>query len=98
YSVQFAADMVLAMMPHVFPQYRKTAWRGLVTMKPLQGTISPAPELAGATSLRDVIVYSGQATYRAGVTYTFVIDMVPDYVFQGSLSGKFCIHEQKFST
>jgi hypothetical protein len=23
--------------------------------------------------------------------------MVPDYVFQGTLSGRFCIHEQKFT-
>jgi hypothetical protein len=66
-------------------------------MKGLRGTISPAPELTGATSLNDVIAYGARVPYRAGVTYAFSIDMVPDYVFQGTLSGRFCVHDQKFA-
>jgi hypothetical protein len=65
-------------------------------MKALSGTITPAPQMVGAQSLQDVIVYAADATYQAG-TYTFTIDMVPDYVFQGTQSGRFCIHEQKFT-
>jgi len=47
--------------------------------------------------MQDVIVYQAAATYQAGVTYTFIIDLVPDFVFQGTQSGRFCIHEQKFT-
>ena len=46
--------------------------------------------------MRDVIVYQAAATYQAGVTYTFTVDMAPDFVFQGTQTGRFCIHEQKF--
>jgi hypothetical protein len=42
-------------------------------------------------------VYGVAATYRKGVTYEFTVDMAPDYVMQGELSGKFCLYEQKFA-
>jgi hypothetical protein len=63
-------------------------------MKPLNGTITPAPKLAGVQSLQDVIVYTGAATYQGGATYTFTVDMVPDYVFQGTQTGRFCIYSR----
>jgi len=61
------------------------------------GTITPEPQMVGVQSLQDVLVYRAAATYRAGQTYTFVVDMVPDYVFQGTQTGRFCIYEQKFN-
>src|SRR5215813_126066 len=65
-------------------------------MKPSSGTINPAPQMAGVQSLQDVIIYSAAATYQPG-TYSFTVDMVPVYVFQGTQSGRFCVHEQKFN-
>jgi hypothetical protein len=96
YSVQVPSARTIAAVPLVFPVYAQTAWRGLVEMKPLGGTITPAPQLIGAQSLQDVIVYRAAATYVPGVIYTFAVDLVPDYVFQGTLSGRFCLYEQKF--
>jgi len=98
YSIRFDADAVVVAVPNVFPAYQATDWRGLVTMKPLGGTINPLPTLFGATSLTDVIVYRGGAQYKAGTTYTFSIDLIPDYVFQGAVSGRFCLHDQKFAS
>ncbi len=66
-----------------------------IGMRPLGGTITPVPEMVGVQSLQDVLVYRAAATYQAGTTYTFTVDMVPDYVFQGTQTGRFCIHEQK---
>jgi hypothetical protein len=97
YSIRFPSQQTIAAMPHVFPVYQATTWRGMVTMKPLNGAISPAPQMVGVQSLQDVIVYQAAATYQGGVTYTFTVDMAPDFVFQGTQSGRFCIHEQKFS-
>jgi hypothetical protein len=95
YSIQFPSRQTIVAVPHVFPVYQPTDWRGVVTMKPLAGTITPAPQNVGVQSLHDVIAYGGAATYQAGATYTFMIDMVPDYVVQGTQTGRFCIHEQK---
>jgi hypothetical protein len=97
YSIRFPQRQTITAVPHVFPVYSETAWRGMVTMKPLTGTITPAPQMVGVQSLQDVIVYQAEATYQAGTSYSFTIDMIPDFVFQGSLSGRFCIHEQKFT-
>lgn len=97
YSIRFSTRQTITAVPHVFPVYSDFSWRGMVTMKPLSGTISPAPQMAGVQSLQDVIAYQAVATYQAGVTYTFTIDMIPDFVFQGTQSGRFCIHEQKFT-
>ena len=97
YSIQFPARRTITAVPHVFPVYQPAAWRGLVAMKPLGGAITPAPGMVGAQSLQHVIVYSADATYEAGITYTFTIDMAPDFVFQGTQTGRFCIHEQKFT-
>jgi hypothetical protein len=97
YSIRFPQRQTITAVPHVFPVYPEIAWRGMVTMKPLTGTITPAPQMVGVQSLRDVIVYQAAATYQAGVTYSFTIDMIPDFVFQGTESGRFCIHEQKFT-
>lgn len=97
YSIRFPSRQTITAVPHVFPVYQRTAWRGMVTMKPLAGTIVPVPQMVGVQSLQDVIVYRAAATYQAGVTYTFTVDMVPDFVFQGAQTGRFCIHEQKFT-
>jgi hypothetical protein len=97
YSLQVPRRMTLAAVPNVFPAYPNFAWRGVVTMKPLTGSINPAPAMIGVQNLRDVIVYQGEATYEPGVTYSFIVDFAPDYVIQGTQSGRFCLYEQKFT-
>jgi len=97
YTMKFPSRQTIRVIPHVFPVYQDPAWRGVVTMKPLTGSISPAPQMVGVQTMHDVIAYEGAATYQAGMTYTFTIDMVPDYVYQGTQSGRFCIHDQKFT-
>jgi hypothetical protein len=97
YSIQFPSRQTIVAVPHVFPVYQPWTWRGLVTMKTLGGTIAPAPQLLGVQSLQDVIIYRAAATYQSGTTYDFTVDMVPDYVTQGTQTGRFCIYEEKFS-
>ncbi len=97
YSMQFPARQTIAVVPHVFPVYQPWAWRSVVAMKALAGSINPAPQMVGVQSLQDVIIYGAKATYQAGVTYSFTMDMVPDYIFKGTQTGRFCIHEQKFN-
>jgi hypothetical protein len=98
YAVLFGEDATVRIVPHVAPWFQTPDWRGVVEMKGLAGAITPLPEMVGAGALRDVIVYGGAATYRKGVTYEVTVDMVPDYVIQGELSGKFCLYEEKFAS
>src|SRR5262245_3064861 len=95
YSIQFPSTQTIVAVPHVFPAYQATAWRGVVEMKPMAGTVMPPPQVAGVQSQQDVIIYKSAATYEGGKSYTFTVDMVPDYVFQGVQTGRFCIYNQK---
>ena len=97
YSIQFPARQTIVAAPFVFPVYQPWEWRGVVEMKSLGGTISPAPQMVGVQSLQEVVLYRAAATYEANTTYTFTVDMVPNYVIQGAQSGRFCIYEQKFT-
>jgi hypothetical protein len=97
YSIRFPVRQTIVAVPSVFPVYQAFAWRGVVEMKALGGTIDPAPRMVGVQSLQDVLIYRAATTYEAGTTYTFTIDMVPDYVFQGTQTGRFCLYEQKFT-
>jgi hypothetical protein len=97
YSIQFPSRQTIVAVPFVFPVYSQTDWRSIVEMRPTAGTITPAPQMLGVQSMQDVIVYRGGATYQAGTTYNFTIDFIPNYIVQGTQTGRFCIHEQKFS-
>ena len=98
YSIQFPSRQTLVAVPNVFPSYSEAAWRGAVEMKPLDGTITPPPQMVGVQSLRDVIVYRASATFEPDISYAFIVDFVPDYVFQGTLTGRFCLYEEMVSS
>jgi len=91
------ADTIIAAVPHVFPWYEAWDWRGVVGMKAVQGSIDPQPEADGGAGVSDVILYNARAHYRAGVTYSITVDLAPDYVIQGQISGSFCMYESKFN-
>src|SRR5262245_61119323 len=44
YSIRFTSRQTVAAVPLVFPVYQQPEWRGVVEMKPLAGTITPAPQ------------------------------------------------------
>lgn len=96
YAFQPETDLLIAAIPHVFPAYTALDWRGTVSMKPLNGAVNPVPEIEGVASVSDLILYNARARYRAGITYAFTVDLIPDYVIQGVLTGGFCLYEQKF--
>jgi hypothetical protein len=95
YSIEFPARLTISAIPSATPAYpdSHSEWRG-VEMKPLTGTISPSPQLE-SVAMRDVIVHGAGATYQPG-SYSFTVDLIPDYVLQGTEPGRFCINEHKF--
>jgi len=97
YSIRFQSQQTIRAIPHVFPEYALPVWRGVVVMKPLTGSITPMPGMVGVQSMRDVIQYEAAATYQQGIDYSFSIDLIPDFVYQGTQSGRFCVFNQKVS-
>jgi hypothetical protein len=97
YRFQPSVDTIIAAVPHVFPWYQAWDWRSVVGMKAVQGSIDPQPEAYGVASVSEVILYNARARYRAGITYSITVDLAPDYVIQGQISGAFCMYEAKFN-
>ena len=95
-AVQFGAAAMYTVRPHVFPVYANFDWRGAVTMKVLDGEVSPAPENRAADGLADVIRYGGAAQYEAGVVYRFTFDLVPQYVIRNRAGTKYCLYLEEF--
>jgi len=95
-SVRFGAAGAYTVRPHVFPLYANTDWRGVATMKVLDGEVTPAPENTAADSLADVIRYGGAAQYQAGVLYRFHFDMVPAYVIRNKAGTRYCLYMEPF--
>jgi hypothetical protein len=95
-GVRFAAAGMYSVRPHVFPLYANTDWRGAVTLKVLDGEVSPQPKNVAADSLADVIRYSGGAQYEAGTVYRFQYDLVPGYVIRNRAGTRYCLYLEEF--
>ncbi len=95
-AVRFGAAGSYALRPHVFPLYANASWRGAVTMKVLDGAVSPQPRNTAADSLADVLRYSGAAEYEAGVEYRFQFDLVPGYAIRNRAATRYCLYMDEF--
>jgi hypothetical protein len=98
FNVQFPADGYHALSLHVFPVYQEYKWRGEVTMKVQNESITPLPQTQNAVDSKALLRYSAPAYYRGGVAYSAVADMVPDYVIYNVDSSRTCIYNYKFQS
>ena len=70
-------------------------------MKVFRESIKPQPERPTTDpniwhDPNTLILYGSEARYRADTTYHFVVDLIPDYVFQNAARTKFCVFNLKF--
>jgi hypothetical protein len=95
-GVRFGAAGPYTVRPHVFPLYANADWRGSVTMKVLDGEVTPTPQNTAADSLADVIRFGGAAQYQADVLYRFQFDLVPGYVIRNKAGTRYCLYMDEF--
>jgi len=66
-------------------------------MKPLTGSIEPQPSEAGSPQYQAHILANGAGyLYRAGTTYHFTAEYVPNYIIQNEKKTRFCIWSQQY--
>ena len=89
YAVRVSRDGHYAFSPSVLPNYASENWRGKIQMQVLAVNIDPMPEglRGGAQQLR----YGAGAIYRAGKTYRFTVDTIPNFAIQNAHKTRFCI-------
>ncbi|HET9788861.1 MAG TPA: hypothetical protein VFP47_17105 [Pyrinomonadaceae bacterium] len=97
YDVEFSQDGYHNPELELFLDYQKSEWRGRIDVYPLTGSIEPQPAEAGSPQDQPhILSYGAGYLYRAGTTYHFTVELVPDYVIQNKEKTKFCIYFQKF--
>ena len=96
-DVEFSQDGYYNPELHIYPDYRNDDWRGRIDMKPLTGSIEPLPAEDGSPQDRPhILAFGAGYLYRAGTTYHFTAEYIPDYVIQNEKKTKFCIWNQQY--
>ena len=96
YEARFSQNGAYSPSPFIFPVYEDYDLRGSVEMRVIHETIEPAPEVQYSFQMPDLLKFDTAASYTAGVTYHFTVDLVPDYIIQNATKDKFCIYVKKF--
>ena len=97
YDVEFSQDGYYNPKLELFLDYQKSEWRGRIDMYPLTGSIEPQPAETGSPQDQPhILSYGAGYLYRAGTSYHFTAELVPDYVIQNKEKTKFCVYFQKY--
>ncbi len=97
FDVEFSQDGYYNPELQVYLDYKNPEWRGRINMKPLTGSIEPQPAEAGSPQIQPhILAFGAGYLYRAGTTYHFTAEYIPDYVIQNEKKTKFCIWRQQF--
>jgi hypothetical protein len=95
YDVEFSHDGYYNPELLLFLNYKNVEWRGRITMTTLTGSIEPKPEEPGAPQDQPHVGYGAGYLYKAGTTYHFTAEYIPDFVNYNENRSKFCINYQK---
>lgn len=98
YDIQFSQDGYFNPELDIFLDYKKEDWRGRIDMKPLTGSIEPKPEESGSPQVQPhMLAYGAGYLYKAGTTYHFTAEYVPNYAVQNEEKTKFCIYHDPYN-
>ena len=97
FDVEFSQDGYYNPKLHIHPDYKNDDWRGRIDMNPLTGSIEPLPAEEGSPQDQPhILAFGAGYLYRAGTTYHFTAEYIPDFVIQNEKKTKFCIWNQRY--
>jgi len=94
YSIRFPVDGQYSPFPQAFPERITSAYTGALSLRVHRSNIEPLPEgLQNAQQL----FFGGRPTFKGGVTYKFMIEMVPGYDSYNEQKKSFCLMTKSYS-
>jgi hypothetical protein len=97
YAVRVSQNGYYRLSPAVSPIYADVNLRGKIQMQVITGSVEPLPDGVSAGGSTDFLKYGGRARYKAGMTYRFVADVVPNFAIQNAQRTRFCIMRWMFN-
>lgn len=91
YAVRVSQDGHYAFAPSVWPIYADANSRGKIEMNTIALSVDPLPEGLNPQAAALHLRYGGGASYKAGTTYRFTADTVPNFAIQNAQKTRFCI-------
>lgn len=98
YAVRVSSDGHYAFSPSIWPAYGDQNSRGKIEMHAIAVEVDPLPEGLNPKAAGLQLRYGGGATYRAGKTYRFVVDTIPNFAIQNAQKTRFCIMRESFKS
>jgi hypothetical protein len=98
YAMRVSQDGYYSFSPSVWPIYADERSRGRIEMQPIALNVDPLPEGLNLKTSALQLRYGGGGTYRAGKTYRFVVDTIPNFAIQNAQRTRFCIMHPSFQS
>ncbi len=94
YSIRFPVDGQYSPFPQAFPERITSTYTGALSLRILRSSVLPLPE--GAQPGQQLFA-AGRQTFKGGVTYNFVIEMVPSYATYNEQKKSFCLATKAYT-
>lgn len=92
YSIEFPLEGIYSPYPQLYPDRMGGGYTGSLSMRPHKGSV----EGGGAEPNRNLST-NVRANFKSGVTYNFVLDMVPSYLHYNEQKKQFCFQTKIFN-
>lgn len=94
YSIRFPVDGQYSPYPQAFPERINNTYTGAMNLRLHRSYIEPLPE--GLQSPQQMF-FSGRPTFKAGITYNLIVEMVPGYANYNEQKKSFCLATRSYS-
>ncbi len=94
YSIIFPVEGSYSPYPKVYPEHFNSSYTAALSMRVLKISVEPKP---GGIQNPDQLFFGSRATFKPDVTYTFTVDLVPNYVNYNDQKRSFCVQTKIYS-
>jgi len=94
YSVRFPVDGQYSPFPQAFPERINGAYTGALSLRVQRSSVEPMPE--GLQNSQQMF-FGARPMFKGGVTYNFMIEMVPSYANYNEQKKTFCLMTKTYS-
>jgi hypothetical protein len=94
YSILFPVEGSYSPYPKLYPEHFNSSYTAALSMRVINISVEPKP---GGIQNPDQLFFGSRATFKPDVTYTFTVDLVPNYVAYSDQKRSFCVQTKVYT-